>query len=125
MGNTAAAQTAIQGPEGKIYPVIITLDTTGADLTVFTPDTGKYAEMIGLMYVNALAHKLTCKSNTTTLWVTELANNSGIFNPLSNDIIAASLAKSDPLKLRVDTAALTATVLAYFRMVPSLRVGKL
>lgn len=125
MANSATAQEAIDGPDGKIYPVTIVLDTTGADLTVFTPDAGNYGIMIGLMYVNALAHKLTMKSGSTTLWVAELANNSGIFTPMSSDKIGHSLTKGAALKLRVDTAALTAQILAYFVKSTHLRVGRI
>lgn len=124
MANAATALTAIPGAEGKIYPVKIVLDTTASDLTVFTPDAGKYAILIGMMYVNALAHKLTIKSGTTSIWAAELANNSGIFAPMSADILAHSIVAGDALKMRVDTAALTVEMLAYFRVASQLRVGK-
>ena len=72
--NTATAQTAVPirvAGCGKVTPVVVTIDTTSSDLTVYDPADSTYAAIVGIFAGEATAGNLTFKSGSTTLAVIE------------------------------------------------------
>lgn len=79
MANTATPDTALRINYGmmkynpNIIPVRINYDTSGADLTIYTPDSNKMVLLAGLQYAKNAAHTLTFKSGSTVLVTFDLA----------------------------------------------------
>lgn len=73
MGNTATALDAVPAyfrigkPLGLIYPVLVSMDTTAADLEVFDPGSDQFWAIHGMLSSEATAHTLLIKSGSTAL----------------------------------------------------------
>lgn len=115
MANTATAQTALSiGVAGanQVIPYVISLDTTGADLTIRTPATGNMVGIVGLAYREASAHNLTIKTGSTTLLVAEFAaTDAGTFIPIGSGGLLAVTAKSEALVIQ--TSVIITSMLMY------------
>ena len=106
MSNAATAQTALNirvGGAGPVTPYVCTFDTTGSDLTIVTPATGKMAAIVGAFMSETSASNITFKSGTTTLVIPELAANQGILLPIGNNILLATQ-PGEALKVQVSVA---------------------
>ena len=127
MANTATTLTAIpmamsSGRMGfsKVTPVVCTFDTTGADLTVFTPTLStNYAAIIGMIYEEASAHTLILKSGTTTYVTLERTSYDGVGLPLGTGGFFIIGAIGEALKIQCGTAAVS-SMLLYCVEFPSL-----
>lgn len=90
MANTATAQSAlpvsIAGSEG-ITPIVVAIGTIDTDLTIFTPDSGKVACIVGMFMSETSATNITFKSGSTSYAVPELAANQGILFPVGQGIL--------------------------------------
>ena len=110
MANTATSQSVVpigysHGGSGiGATPVTVVIDTTGADLTVFTPSSDKYWAILGISYVETDAHNLTIKSGSTTLVTYEMAANSGLVHPMGNGILLTGVARGDALVIQSSVA---------------------
>ena len=95
MANTATAQTALRVNYGmmkantNVIPVFFNYDTTGADLTLFTPDSDKMVLLAGLQYAKNSAHTLTFKTASTTIVTYDLAGG-GFTQNIGDGIMLAS-----------------------------------
>lgn len=114
MANVATAQSPLPieyGHNGAgnsfIIPVIVTMDTTGADLTIYTPAATNFAAIVGIKYSEASAHSLIFKSGSTTLVTLEQAANTVVNHGVGQGIYLAGLAKGDALKINAGTAAVS------------------
>lgn len=112
MANVASAQSPIPVKYGNsgfamIIPVIVTMDTTGADLTVYTPDSTRFWAIAGINYRETSAHSLIFKSGSTTLVTLEQAANSVLEHKIGDGIYMTGLAKGDALKINAGTAAVS------------------
>lgn len=127
MANVATSLTAIPmamstGRQGfsQVTPVVCTFDTTGSDLTIFTPAlTTNYGAIIGLVYQEASAHTLTIKSGATTYVTFERTTFDGMYEPVGQGGFLIIGGKGEALKLNCGTAAIS-TLLAYCCEFPSL-----
>lgn len=93
-----------------VYPVVITFDTTGADLSIFSPDDNKHCALVGLQYSAASAHTLTIKSGSTTLLTYQFPDNAGFSHPIGDPILMTN--EGEDLVFNVGTAAVP-SMLAY------------
>lgn len=104
----------------QITPVVCTFDTTGSDLTIFTPAlTTNYGAIIGMVYEEASAHTLTIKSGSTTLVTFERTTFDGMYLPVGQNGFLALGNKGEALKLNCGTAAVS-SMLVYCCEFPSL-----
>ncbi len=130
MANVATALTPIPmamstGRQGfsQVTPVVCTFDTTGADLTIFTPTIAThYGAIIALLYQESSAHSLTIKSGTTTYVTLERNTYEGAALPLGTGGFLIVGGQGEALKLNCGTAAIS-TLLAYCCEFPSLNFG--
>jgi len=114
MANTATAQTALPvtvGGHGPVIPVVVTMDTTGSDLTVYTPDSDKVLALVGITFAEGSANSLTIKSGSTTLVTLELTTFQGLSHKVGGGAILFT-AKGEALKFNVGTAAVS-TMIVY------------
>jgi hypothetical protein len=127
MANVATTLTAIPmamstGLQGfsKITPVVCTFDTTGADLTIFTPELStNYAAIVGLVYEEASAHSLTVKSGSTTYVTLERTTFDGAALSVGTSGFIIIGGRGEALKLNCGTAPIS-SLLAYCCEFPSL-----
>lgn len=70
----------------RIEKYLVTYDTSGADLTIATPDSGYFLAIVGMQYSDDTAHNITFKSGSTSLVTLYKAANSGVDFPLSNRV---------------------------------------
>lgn len=80
MANVATSRTGLpikfkgSGAGQVVIPVIVTMDTAAADLTIYTPANALYcAGIIGITGGDSAAHNLTIKAGSTTLTVLKFA----------------------------------------------------
>lgn len=118
MANVATAQTALpvhfKGAGGNAYlvPVVITMDTPGADLTIYTPAATAYAAIAGMQMVETTgAVALTIKSGSTTLVTLELPASALIDNKVGEGLKIIG-AKGEALKFNAATTA-PSSILVY------------
>ena len=112
MANVATARTAVpialKADYGfsKITPVVCTFDTIGSDLTVYTPSTGNYAAIVGLVYQESSAHTLTFTAGSTVLVTLEApASGSVVKSDLGRLLVVGGA--SEALKIQCGTAAVS------------------
>lgn len=91
MANTATARTKIPVNFAKssivgVTPVIVSIDTTSSDLTIYTPAADKHAAIVGMIYTDSTSHNLTIKAGSTSLVTLEMAANMGIFMKLDGSL---------------------------------------
>lgn len=106
MANTATLLYTLPARAQKAGPIkvySVSIDTTGADLTICTPASGNSVYIVGLAVSEATAANVTIKSGSTTLWVAELAANQGILLPVENGFLMAT-AKGQALVLQSSAA---------------------
>ena len=87
--NTATAGTAIpirMYGATKATPVVVAIDTTAQDLTVYAATSGKALAIVGWEYAEATAHNLTIKSGSNTLVVLENPANTVRDNKLGEGV---------------------------------------
>jgi hypothetical protein len=110
MPNSATALTrcpiglAKSGAGIFVVPTLVIIDTTGADLTVFTPSSGKRWALVGWQYTEGSAHNLTVKSGSTELVTYEFAANQGRNDKIGEGIILSGLAENDALVIQSSVA---------------------
>lgn len=110
MANSATALTKVpiglknSGYGGGTTPVLVVIDTTGADLTVFTPASGNRWALVGWVYGEATAHNLTVKSGSTSMLVCEFPANTVVREKIQNGIILSGLAAGDALVIQSSAA---------------------
>lgn len=89
MANSATAKTplpiSVWGVT-SVTPVEVVLDTTGSDLTIFTPATGNMAAIVGVNYGETTAHTLTFTSGSDAEVVFEFGANSGISQGIGREL---------------------------------------
>ena len=127
MANVATTLTAIPmamstGRQGfsKVTPVVCTFDTTGEDLTVFTPALAtNYAAIIGMVYQESSAHSLTITSGTTVYVTLESTTFSGVGLPIGTGGFFVIGGKGEALKIQCGTNAIS-SMLIYCVEFPSL-----
>lgn len=127
MANVATTLTAIpmamsSGKQGfsQITPVIVTMDTTGADLTVFTPSlTTNYPAIISLTYQESSAHTLKFTSGTTVYVTLERSAGDGAGLPVGTGGFVLIGQKGEALKIQCGTNAIS-SMLLYCCEFPSL-----
>lgn len=119
MANTATARSAVPVAlkEGygyaKVTPVVCTFDTTGSDLTVFTPTVStNYAAIVGLVYQEASAHSLTITAGSTVLVTLEVPASGGLVKSSLCDGPLIVGGQGEALKIQCGTAAVS-TMLVY------------
>lgn len=119
MANVATALSPIpvtwsgrNGGYGEITPVVCTFDTLSTALTIYTPATGNYAAITGLVYQEADAHSLTITSGSTDLVTLERAANDSAGMPVGSGGFIVVGEQGEALKLTCTTATV-ATLLAY------------
>lgn len=80
MGNTATLVATVprRGAPGPVYSYRVNIDTTGADLTIRTPDSDKAIFLVGMVLSEASATNLTFKNGSTTMVIPELTTYQGI-----------------------------------------------
>jgi len=89
----------------------VTIDTTGSDLTVFTPATGNHVFVHGVIFSEGTAANLTFKSGSTTLITPEMAANQGVWSSIERDVFHLSTAKGEALVL--NSSAAISSMLVY------------
>lgn len=130
MANTATALTPIPmamstGRQGfsQVTPVVCTFDTTGSDLTVFTPTLStNYGAIIAMLYESANAHNLILKSGTTTYVTLERTTYDGMGAPLGTGGFLIVGGRGEALKIQCGSAVV-ASMLVYCVEFPSLNFG--
>lgn len=104
--NTATAQAAQKiyiGDAGPVVPYVVSIDTTGNDLTIVTPTTGYMACVVGVYGSETSATNVTFKSGSTTLAVPELAANQGHLFGLGQGALFCTQA-GEALKIQASVA---------------------
>ncbi len=118
MANVATARTAVPVAlkEGfgyaKVTPVICSFDTTGSDLTVFTPTVStNYAAIVGMVYQEASAHSLTITAGSTALVTLEVPASGGLVKSSLCDGPLIVGGQGEALKIQCGTAAVSSMLL--------------
>lgn len=116
MSNVATKGTGIPTaltvgqPKGLLYPVVITFDTTGADLTVFaSTDAQKFVAVMGMKYAEASAHNLIWKSGSNTLVTEEKPANTIVDARIGRPLFICN--KGESLILQCGTAAISSMLM--------------
>ncbi len=105
IGTMSGVMPADQDLSGIPQPVTVTcyrldFDTPATDLTVHTPASNRYAEIVGWQHCESAAHNVTLMSGTSgegqkDLVTLEFGVNAILSSPLnSNALIVAELGKS-------------------------------
>lgn len=110
MANSATVQTGlnIEVPgivvDGKVKPVLVNYDTTGADLEIMDVTASDRAiALVGMQLVEGDAFDLTFKSDSTVITTMQLGSNSGFSKNIDGTIILSS-APGEALNINCDTA---------------------
>lgn len=101
-----------------VTPVVVTFDTTGSDLTVYTPASGNMACLVGASFSDSTAANLTIKDGSTSLVVWELAAYQGLLERLDGGVVLCGT-NSNAIKMQV--SAVISTMVLYFIEAPRLR----
>lgn len=111
MANVATALTALPinfcgaGGNAFLVPVVVTMDTIAADLTIYTPGAANYAAIAGMQMVETTgAVGLTYKSGSTTYLVQELAAGAIIDDKVGEGLKVIG-GKGEALKVNAATTA--------------------
>lgn len=113
MANTATAQSALPisvGDSNGVIPVVVSIDTTGQDLTILTPDSGKMALIVGMFMSEGTAANITFKSGSTTYAIPELASNQGILFPIGQGVLVCGQPGE---ALKIQSSAVVTSMLIY------------
>lgn len=123
MSNTATlvATTPRNTAAGPVYSYNITIDTTGADLTLHTPAATNRVFLVGAVLSDGTANTITFKTGSTTLCAPELAANQGIFTPVGTGqkdqwLLATALGEA----LKINCSALLTSGLFHIVEAPAL-----
>ena len=125
MANSATAKTALPidiWGASLVTPVEVVLDTTGSDLTIYTPATGKMCAIVGINYAEADAHTLTFTSGTDPEFKFELGANSGISQGIGQEMLYVTQPGS---VLKVQTSvAITGPIIFYIIEASRFQLGR-
>lgn len=111
--NSATERTALPiyiGGEGPVRPVSVSIDTTGADLTVNDPPSDRMACIVGAFGAETNAANITIKSGSTTYSVPELAASTLVNVPLGNGPLFCTQPGED---LVIQSSAVYSSLLLY------------
>lgn len=126
MANSATALTPIRilartprQPRGVITPVVVVLDTTASALTLYTPEAGKYAALLGMVYAESTAHNLTFTSGSTELCTLEQPANTSVIQPIGRPMLITN--EGEALKITT-SVAITGKMLFYIQEIAMLEL---
>ena len=89
MANSVTALTAVPAvfkigkKDGLIYPKIVALDDTSADLEVYDPEAGAFWALYGAFWHESANHQVTFKTGAQGLVTFEFPASDGLKQPLS------------------------------------------
>ena len=115
MANVATAKTPIRvqlkngAPSSMLVPVLVTFDTLGEDLTVFTPVAGRYGAVLGMKYSEASAHGLIWKSGTDVYLTEENPVSTRVNERIGRPIFVG--AAGEVIRLQCTTAVISSMLL--------------
>lgn len=73
-----------------VRQIKVAIDTTGADLTIRTPDTGYGVALVGIFGVDSTASNIIFKSGSTTLVSPEFTANQGLQQGVGRIMLATN-----------------------------------
>ena len=126
MGNSIVTLTALPAhfrlgnPKGKITPVQVTFDVTAGDETLYTPASGNFAALVGMVLGDTTAANITFTSGSTVLAIVErAANDTPLIVPINRPILLGQVGEA----FKMASSAAISDAMLYFTEYHQLPMG--